>query len=129
MKRHIKDHMTPSVHTIGVGRTLADAHHLMREYQIRHLPVLEGGKLVGIVTERDLHLVETLKGVDQRDVTVEEAMSQEVYSVEPDADLAEVARTMAERRYGCTVVTRGAEVMGIFTTIDALRVLADTLAA
>lgn len=128
MKRRIKDHMTPSVHTIGVGRTLADAHRLMREYQIRHLPVLEGGKLVGIVTERDLHLIETLKGVDQRDVSVEEAMSQEVYSVEPDTELAEVARTMAERRYGCTVVARGADVMGIFTTIDALRVLADTLA-
>lgn len=57
------------------------------EHQIRHLPVLDGGKLVGIVTQRDLHLVETLKGVDQQTVTVEEAMSQDVYTVEPETPL------------------------------------------
>ena len=124
MKKAIRHYMTPSAHTIGVGRSLADAHRVMREHQIRHLPVLDGGKLVGIATERDLHLIETLKGVDQATVTVEEAMSQDVYAVEPETPLAEVVGTMAEHRYGSAVIAHEGHVLGIFTTIDALRVLA-----
>lgn len=125
MKKAIRNYMTPSAHTIGVGRSLSDAHRVMREHQIRHLPVLDGGKLVGIVTQRDLHLVETLKGVDQKTVAVEEAMSQDVYSVEPETPLAEVVGAMAEHRYGSAVIAHEGHVLGIFTTVDALRVLAE----
>lgn len=124
MKKAIRSYMTPSAHTIGIGRSLADAHRVMREHQIRHLPVLDGGKLVGIVTERDLHLIETLKGVDQNTVAVEEAMSQDVYAVEPETPLAQVVGAMAEHRYGSAVIAHRDHVLGIFTTIDALRVLA-----
>lgn len=125
----IQHHMTASPHSIGVDQTLARAHAVMREHRIRHLPVLAGGRLLGIVSERDLHLVETMAGVDPAKVTVEEAMSTSVYAVGPDAPLDEVAHEMAEHRYGCAVVMAHERVVGIFTTVDVARTLAALLRA
>ncbi len=123
MPRTIDEFMTRTVHTIGSRSPLSEAHRLMNEHAIRHLPVLEGGKLVGVVSMRDLHLVETLKGVDPKEVTVEEAMSQDAYTVHPGAALIEVARTMAMHKYGSAVVASNGRVEGIFTTVDALKAL------
>lgn len=124
----VAEYMTPSPHSVAVDRTLADAHALMRRYRIRHLPVLDGGALVGIVTERDLALVETLKDVRPSEVEVEEAMSPDVYVVSPSTPLQEVATTLWRKKYGSAVVMDGREIVGVFTTIDALRVLITTLA-
>jgi acetoin utilization protein AcuB len=124
----ISNYMTRSPHTVAIDRTLAEAHSLMRQFRIRHLPVLEGGKLVGIVSERDLHLVETLRDVNPAEVTVEEAMSQEVFVTEPGASLARVARVMASRKLGSAVVVHHGEVLGIFSTVDALRALSEIAA-
>ncbi len=126
MSHLIDDFMTRSVHTIGVKSPLTEAHRIMNEHAIRHLPVLEGGALVGMVSMRDLHLVESLQGVEPKEVTVEEAMSQDAYAVTPGTALAEVARTMALHKYGSAVVVHKGHVQGIFTTIDALTAL-DTL--
>lgn len=125
----IEKFMTRSVHTIGTKAPLAEAHRMMNEHGIRHLPVLEGGRLVGMLSQRDLHLVETLKDVDPQEVQVEEAMSQDCYTAEPEASLAAVAREMAQHKYGSAVILRGAEVLGIFTTTDALRALDMALTA
>ncbi len=125
----IGEHMSPSPHTIGRDQTLDTASRIMREHRIRHLPVLEGGKLLGILSSRDVHLIETLDDVDPTRVTVEEAMSAEPYAVAPGASLIDVVRTMAEHKYGAAVVMEHSKVVGIFTTIDALRVLADRLTA
>jgi acetoin utilization protein AcuB len=119
--------MTTSPHSIGKEQTLDRAHEVMRTHRIRHLPVLEGGKLVGMVTERDLHLVETLRDVDPSKVTVEDAMATHVYAVEPDAALDVVAETLAEHKYGSAVVIQNGKVVGIFTTNDACRALAELL--
>ncbi|MEY4581850.1 MAG: hypothetical protein RL701_6553 [Pseudomonadota bacterium] len=53
--------MTTTPHTIGADQSLALAHTMLREHKIRHLPVRRGGSLVGMLTERDLALIETLK--------------------------------------------------------------------
>jgi len=97
---------------------------MMREYRIRHLPVIAAGKLIGIVSERDLHLLETLKDTDPQQATVEEAMSTDVFAVHPNARLTAVAAKMAQRKIGSAVVVDKGEVQGIFTAIDGLRVLA-----
>lgn len=123
----VQKFMTTTPHSIGKDQTLARAHDVMRSHKIRHLPVLEGGKLVGIVTERDLHLVETLRDVDPSSVTVEEAMSEHVYAVDPDTSLDVVAETLAEHKYGSAVVMQNGKVVGIFTTNDACRALAELL--
>jgi acetoin utilization protein AcuB len=129
MTETIEAFMTRSVHTIGTKTVLADAHRMMNDNGIRHLPVLEGGRLVGMLSQRDLHLIETLKDVDPKEVRVEEAMSQDCYTAGPETPLAQVAREMARHKYGSAVILRGAEVLGIFTTTDALRALDTVLSA
>ncbi len=123
----IDQYMTRSPHSIGAEQSLARAKEVMREHDIRHLPVLHGGRLVGIVTDRDVHLVETLEDVDPRLITVSDAMSTSVYAVASDTPLREVAREMAKHKYGSAVVMRHHDVVGIFTTVDACRALANFL--
>jgi acetoin utilization protein AcuB len=123
----IQKHMTTSPHAIGVDQALVLAHAMMKAHDIRHLPVLNGGYLVGLITDRDLHLIETLRDVDPRHVTVEDAMTTSVYAVPPDAPLDEVVTTMAERKYGCAVVMDRQRVVGMFTTVDACRTLGELL--
>jgi acetoin utilization protein AcuB len=100
---------------------------MLRRHGIRHLPVCQQGKLVGLVSAGDLHLLETLDGVDPNEVTVKEAMTPDPYQVRPDAPLRDVVQSMAEHKYGCALVTQGAEIVGIFTTVDALRAFAGLL--
>jgi acetoin utilization protein AcuB len=119
--------MTATPHSIGPDQPLSLAHDLMRQHRIRHLPVLDGGKLVGMVSLRDLHLVETFTDVDPDEVSVEEAMTPEPYAVSPTTPLEEVASEMAAHKYGSAVVLEGTKVVGVFTTVDACRALADAL--
>ena len=126
-RQTVRKHMTLSPQVVSSGQTLAQAHQLMRERNVRHLPVVDDGRLVGVVSQRDLYLLETLKGVDQGAETVEEAMSPEPFAVSPDAPLDEVALAMAEHKHGSAVVVDQGVVVGLFTTVDALRALAALL--
>jgi acetoin utilization protein AcuB len=119
--------MTKSPHSIGVEQSLERARAVRTEHRVRHLPVLHGGKLVGVISDRDVHLVESLEGVDPKLVTVSDAMSEAVYCVPPDTLLIDVAREMGDHKYGSTVVVSGGKVVGIFTTVDASRALAESL--
>jgi acetoin utilization protein AcuB len=123
----VRDCMTPAPETVRAGLPIAEAHRMMRARGVRHLPVLEGGKLVGIVSQRDLYLIESLKGVDPEEVAVEEAMSPNVWSIPPETPLAEAAQHMADHKDGCAVVADGDRLLGVFTTTDAMRVLAEVL--
>jgi acetoin utilization protein AcuB len=120
--------MTPRPAIIAANRTLADAHALMRERRIRHLPVVAGDVLVGMLSQRDLHLLETLKDVDASRVTVDEAMTSNPYSVTPDAPLRSVVETMARNKWGSAVVVERGRVVGLFTATDGMRLLARVLA-
>jgi acetoin utilization protein AcuB len=130
MSRHeIHRFMTRTPHTISARQTLAEAHQAMRERGVRHLPVVESGRLVGVVSQRDLYLLETLRGVDVGRELVEEAMTDEPFVVAPDASLEEVAEVMASRKHGSALVVESATVIGIFTSTDALRALVSLLRA
>jgi acetoin utilization protein AcuB len=120
----IGDVMTPQPLTIGRDQKLDTAHRMMAENGIRHLPVLEHGDLVGVVSQRDLYFVETIAGVDKLSDKVEDAMSTDARKFGPDAPLADVAGEMFEHRLGCAVVVERDRVVGIFTAMDALRILA-----
>jgi acetoin utilization protein AcuB len=121
----IRKYMTPTPVTIGVDQTLAAAHRLMRDHGVRHLPVLDGGKLVGILSLRDLHFLETLPSVKATEVRVEEAMTPDPFTATPETSLVKVAEEMAEHKYGSAVVVSRGKVVGVFTTVDALRALID----
>jgi acetoin utilization protein AcuB len=126
-KHTVQDFMTVGPVVVARTRTLSEAHRLMREKGIRHLPVVDGGALVGIVSQRDLYLLETLERVDPATETVEEAMTADPFRVSPDAPLDQVAQEMAERKLGSAVVVDRGSVIGLFTTVDALRALAALL--
>jgi len=119
--------MTPAPHTIGRTRSLAAARQMMLEHRVRHLPVLDGGRSAGLLSERDLLLVESLPGVNPTDVRVEEAMVENVFTVAPDAPIGEIVETLIARKLGSAVVSEGERVVGVFTTIDALQALHELL--
>jgi acetoin utilization protein AcuB len=123
----IRKFMTPAPHTIGFDQTMERAHKVMREFRIRHLPVLKAERLVGVLSDGDLHLVETLRDVDPAEVTVEEAMTQDPYTVGPDAPVDEVVTEMARHKYGSVVVMDNHHVVGVFTTNDACQAFAELL--
>jgi acetoin utilization protein AcuB len=123
----VQKFMTTQPHSIGKEQTMSAAHRMMREHGFRHLPVLAGGRLVGLLSDRDLNLIETLRDVDPDKVRVEDAMTNEPYAVSPETPLDEVVATMAEHKYGCAVVLQNKNLVGIFTTVDACRALAAML--
>jgi acetoin utilization protein AcuB len=124
----IQKYMTTTPHTIGGEQTLATAKTMMREYGIRHLPVLHGGKLVGVLTDRDVKLIEGLVDANSGELPVADAMSEAVYTTAPDRGLDVVAAEMAEKKYGSAVIMQNDKVVGIFTTVDACRALAEVFA-
>jgi acetoin utilization protein AcuB len=120
----IKDVMTPQPVTIGRGQPLSVAHSLMREHRCHHLPVLEHGELIGVVSQRDLYLLESIAGKPLGGDPVGDALTSETFAVDPDARVVDVAREMAREPYGCAVVLERDRVVGIFTATDALGILA-----
>jgi acetoin utilization protein AcuB len=123
----IQKYMTTTPHSIGSEQTIAKAASVMSLHQIRHLPVLHGGQLLGILTDRDIKLIESFRDVDGTKITVEEAMTERPYTVAPETPLDQVVQTMAEKKYGSAVVVQNHKVVGIFTTVDACQALADLL--
>lgn len=121
----VQKYMTTSPITVAQTQTIAFASSVMREHKIRHLPVLEGGRIVGLLSSRDVALIETLAGVDPKILTVEEAMSQNPFTTTPDTPIDEVAATMAQHKYGAAVVVQNNHVVGVFTTVDACQTLAE----
>jgi acetoin utilization protein AcuB len=119
----IERYMTPLPYTIEASATMEAAHLIMREHRIRHLPVMQGGELVGLLSVRDLHLLESLKDVDPAEVPVADAMSRRPYTVAGREPIDKVAAHMAAFKIGSALVVEDDIVTGIFTTHDALRAL------
>ena len=125
----IAEYMTLIPHTVGSEQTITFAQKLMQKYDIRHLPVLHGGELHGIVSDRDLGMIAGLNEVNPDSTTVEEAMTQEAYTVSKDTSLFDVLEEMLEHKYGSAVVVEGVKIIGIFTTHDSLKLLVENFPA
>lgn len=125
--RIVRSYMRAEVPRIGRESSLLDARELMRTANVRHLLVMEGEGLAGVISQRDVYLLEALQNAEPERATVEEAMDSEPYTVSPAASLEEVARRMWTQRSTSAVIVDGTEVLGIFTTSDALRALAEVL--
>ena len=119
--------MRPCPVALTRRHTLAEAHGIMRAHKIRHLPVVEAGRVIGVVTQSDLRLLESLEPIDPRTVEVDDAMTRDPYMVEADRPLADVIAEMWSRRIGSALIAEGGAVIGIFTSVDALAVLAHLL--
>jgi acetoin utilization protein AcuB len=121
----IAKYMTAGPHTIGREQSLTAAKQLMHRNHVRHLPVLHAGKLVGVISERELDVIEALPGSKQ--LLVEDAMVPDVYTISEDTPLQAVAADMARLKLGSAVVVKDGDVVGVFTAVDGLRALADVL--
>lgn len=118
--------MSTAPAAIALDATLSAAAAMMTARDVRHLPVLDGERIVGVVSERDLAIAEALVPEGWEEYPVAEAMTPEPYRVLARTPIRKVARVMAEHRYGCAIIVDelGA-LVGLFTTTDALRFLAD----
>lgn len=126
MSIDLASNMVRSPYVAQPEMPLRTSMDLMRELDIRHLPVIDEGKLVGMVSERDLKAAALLPQAEK--LSVGDVMKRDVFSVVKEQPLKDVVRTMAEKKIGSAVVLnhRG-QVVGIFTTTDAMFILSDLL--
>ena len=88
---------------------------------------MTAGKITGMVSDRDIKLALSLRGVDSSTTKIEEIASSEVFIVKSDAKLDDVVKTMADKKVGSVLVVDNNKLVGIFTTIDALMALHELL--
>jgi CBS domain-containing membrane protein len=126
----VKEMMTKEVFTLGCHHALTLADDIMSLERIRHLPVLEEGRVVGVVSQRDLFraALAVALGYQQRahrmlrrTMKVTEVMSAPAITVSPEAMVKEAARVMMEQKIGCLPVVEGHSLVGIITETDILR--------
>jgi CBS domain-containing protein len=126
----ISDVMTHSVIAAPPGMSLALAQRLMDDHRIRHLPVVQEGQLVGLVSDRDLRqaLPSPTTTLTQAEFTykmgtlaIATCMTRAVVTVPPEADLVQGMRQLLAGPYGCVPVLTGGQLVGIVTAIDLLR--------
>lgn len=121
----VRDIMRSPAVTIAPDTRLQDAYRIMREREIRHLPVLEAGRLLGIVTDRDLRLATSALAPSPFPPAslVSAVMSRNALTADPSDPVEDAARTMRERKIGCLPVVEGGAVVGIVTGLDLLDAL------
>jgi CBS domain-containing protein len=120
----VADFMTRELVTVGEGDDLALAESMLRLGSIRHLPVVREGRLVGLVTHRDL--LRSAAARPHRTTRVDDIMVRDLVTVRPGQSLVRAARTMLERKYGCLPVTDDdGKLLGIITESDFVRFAAD----
>lgn len=118
--------MTKSPRSIEPHQSIDVARRWMDDMKVRHLPVRSGGKVVGVLSDRDINLLTGIAGGAHSRSMVEDAMISSVRTVSASMKLKDVAKEMLEHRIGCVLVTEKDEtLLGIFTDTDALAVLAE----
>lgn len=108
--------------------TMSQAETMMRRHAIHHLPVVRDGRVVGVVSDGYLDHQAAVPFFDPDRVTLEEVMVREVVQVGPKTPLAEVVQLMLARGIGSVLVLEHDELVGLFTTSDALRALMEITA-
>ncbi len=131
----VRDWMTPNPVTITITATLPDAHKLMETRKIRRLPVMDGDKLVGIITRGDV------RGAQPSDatslsiweinyllsrLTVDRVMHRQVLTIAPDTTVRDAARQMLESKIAGLPVMEGDRLVGIITESDIFRMVVNT---
>lgn len=120
----VGDWMTPAPQVLAPTDTIERAYEVIREHGFRHLPIVKDEVVVGLVSERDLFVAS--KFADTRGMKVGVLVEEAPYSVTSWTPLFEVASAMATKRHGAALVIDEGRLVGVFTTVDALRALART---
>lgn len=127
----VKRHMTANVITVRPDTSVCKAWNLLQTHEIGYLPVIQGGRVVGIISDRDLRLLlpSSLAMPEEQvrfqtwgtQVKVGDVMTRKVVTVTPETPTDNAAQLMVQHRIGCMPVLRGASLVGIITTMDLLR--------
>ena len=129
----VRDIMGKNVVTISVSERLSTVEDIMTLGHVRHMPVVRGGKLVGVVSERDLlraslSVLSEHRGAERRAflhvVEIARVMSAPPIVIGPDATVDEAALVMAEKKIGCLPVVENDHLLGMVTETDVLRCVA-----
>ena len=132
----VRDYMTPEPQTLGIEHSLLDAVLLLRRSNLRHIPITEDGRLVGLLSDRDVAraapsmltplLQEEYNSVFE-DTPLGKVMTRNPLAISPDAPLAEAVDLLYGNRLGCLLVLEGEKLIGIITVSDMLRALHDLI--
>ncbi len=126
----VREIMAKNPATLDRNETLDLAESIMNLGRIRHMPVVEDGKLVGIVSQRDMFrsaLITSLgfgrktTGALIKTIKIKEIMTEKVVTISPDASVKEAARQMMDKKIGCLPVLEGDRLVGIVTETDMLQ--------
>ncbi|HSG61304.1 MAG TPA: CBS domain-containing protein [Pseudomonadales bacterium] len=121
--------MTPFPYFISPSASLREAKHMMDQHQIHHLPVLDDTDIIGMISWRDLLRAVSLgeRLSDQTDILVSDLVNHRPYMVDVSDPLVPVLQAMVEKRLGSVIVLKDGELVGIFTSRDAMRYFAEFL--
>jgi acetoin utilization protein AcuB len=128
MVLQVRDWMTRNLVTLSPEASVAEALTLCRERRIRHIPIVEEGRLVGIVSDRDLRDASPALGDAERasalqEIRVGDVMTREVSTADPQDSIENVAQEMYELKIGSLPVVAEEELLGIVTSSDVMRAL------
>jgi CBS domain-containing protein len=136
-KIRVRDVMSSPAIVIGPNATVPTASALMKQHRIRHLPVVENGRLVGIVSQGDVRQASIAASINADSyelhfmldrLTISKIMARKVYTVTPDAYIVHAAELMTEKKIaGLPVIEKDGTVVGIVTESDLLKMLVTRL--
>ncbi len=133
---YVRNRMTKNPYTIAYDAPITDAVALLREKGLKRLPVVDGEKVVGILTQSDIHKVSPTKATSLSifeinyllsKLTVKDAMAKKAITIEVDSLLEEAAVIMRENRIGTLPVVDGGKLVGIITESDIFDAFIDLL--
>ena len=129
---HVGEYMTRDPITVSEDTSMKEAMLLLRSHHIRHLPVANGKVLVGLVSDRDIRKAapSLLSGIGKNDyeqvledTPVGRIMTREPFTVTESTSIVDAVSVLVEKKFGSLPVVAGTEIVGIFTEIDALKIL------
>ena len=121
----VEEFTTPCLTSVSSETSLAELERLMKEGNIRHIPVKEKDKVLGIISERDVYFSYRLGDADK--ITAQDIMQKNPYQVDSLTKISEVAFHMSKNKFGSALVIGADGDLGIFTSIDALNALIEII--
>lgn len=120
----VDEYSTPCPIVVPMNAPVATAIAMMQENDIRHLPVVDGQRVVGIISDRDTRIAGA--GYENK-IAIADLMQEAPYHVEKNTPLLSVVFHLSEEKIGSAIITDNGKLDGIFTTTDALNALVDML--